>query len=165
MKRESAERMSTQPKHILPHGSLVDAGLSRALPGISPAGLLEAIEHPNVIEGAARGDLYVQLGILRQLSAAQTFSVSHRLQYATLLAKLGKVMGADAVDGAAAQAPNVNIVFEGGGEPRPIHAGPGRPMLSVVQPSEREVGRNSTAIEETHDFLPDFADFSDLGSF
>ena len=120
--------MSTQPKHILPHGSLVDAGLSRALPGISPAGLLEAIENPNVIEGAARGDLYVQLGILRQLSASHTFSVAHRLQYATLLAKLGKVMGADAVDGAAAQAPNVNIILGQMDEPRK----PGRPALAVV---------------------------------
>jgi hypothetical protein len=155
--------MSTQPKHTLPHGSLVDAGLSRALPGISPAGLLEAIENPNVIEGAARGDLYVQLGILRQLSNSPTFSVSHRLQYATLLAKLGKVMGVDAVDGAAAQAPNVSIVFEG---PASAEAKThnNRPVLSVVPSGEREIGRNSAGIEETHDFLPDFADFSDLGN-
>jgi hypothetical protein len=132
---------------------LVDAALARTLPGISPAGLLEAIENPNVIEGAARGDLYVQLGILRQLSAAHTFTVSHRLQYATLLAKLGKVMGADAVDTAAAQAPNVNIVFESPTESRPVHAGSNRPALSVV-PSAR--------VDETHDFLPDFADFTDL---
>ena len=133
-----------------PNTPLVDAALSRTLPGISPAGLLEAIDNPNVIEGAARGDLYVQLGILRQLSASHTFSVAHRLQYATLLAKLGKVMGADAVDGNAAQAPNVNIVFENSAEPRPIQS---RPALSVV-PSAR--------VEETHDFLPDFSEFSEL---
>ena len=146
-------RMSTQTSQNskLPPSPLVDAALARTLPGISPAGLLEAIENPNVIEGAARGDLYVQLGILRQLSASHTFTVSHRLQYATLLAKLGKVMGADAVDGAAAQAPNVNIVFEGPSEPK--HVRGEKPALSVV-PSAR--------VEETHDFLPDF---SDIGSF
>jgi hypothetical protein len=129
---------------------LVDAALARTLPGISPAGLLEAIENPNVIEGAARGDLYVQLGILRQLSAAHTFTVSHRLQYATLLAKLGKVMGADAVDGNAAQAPNVSIVFEGPSEPR------ARPVLSVVPQ-----GNTGSDTSDIHS-LPDF---SDLGEF
>lgn len=129
---------------------LVDAALARTLPGISPAGLLEAIENPNVIEGAARGDLYVQLGILRQLAAAPTFTVSHRLQYATLLAKLGKVMGADAVDSAAQQAPNVSIVFEGSSEPK--HVRSEKPALSVV-PSARA--------EETHDFLPDFSEFAE----
>jgi hypothetical protein len=138
---------------------LVDAALSRTLPGISPAGLLEAIDNPNVIEGAARGDLYVQLSILRQLSASHTFSVAHRLQYATLLAKLGKVMGADAVDGSAAQAPNVNIVFEGSAEPRPIQS---RPVLSVVPPGEKESVRRAVNTQDTLDFLPDFAEFADL---
>ena len=144
--------MSTQtnPQTKPPQSPLVDAALARTLPGISPAGLLEAIENPNVIEGAARGDLYVQLGILRQLSAAHTFTVSHRLQYATLLAKLGKVMGADAVDGNATQAPNVNIILGQMDEPRK----PGRPALTVVEASAHA--------SESIDALPDF---SDLGAF
>jgi hypothetical protein len=150
--------MSTQTSQNSkpPQSPLVDAALTRTLPGISPAGLLEAIENPNVIEGAARGDLYVQLGILRQLSASHTFTVSHRLQYATLLAKLGKVMGADAIDGAAQQAPGVNIIFEGGAEPRAVSATPGtgRPALSVVQPTHTSA--------DPLDALPDF---SDLGDF
>jgi hypothetical protein len=149
----------TQPREKPPNSPLVDAALARTLPGISPAGLLEAIENPNVIEGAARGDLYVQLGILRQLSASHTFSVAHRLQYATLLAKLGKVMGADAVDGNVAQAPNVNIVFENSAEPRPIQS---RPVLSVVQPGDRESGRSAVDTQDTLDFLPDFSEFSEL---
>jgi hypothetical protein len=145
--------MSTQTSQNskLPSSPLVDAALARTLPGISPAGLLEAIENPNVIEGAARGDLYVQLGILRQLSAAHTFTVSHRLQYATLLAKLGKVMGTDAVDGAAAQAPNVNIVFESPVEQKAHNS---RPVLSVVP---------SSCVEAPRDTLDSLPDFSDLG--
>jgi hypothetical protein len=153
--------MSTQTSQNSkpPQSPLVDAALARTLPGISPAGLLEAIENPNVIEGAARGDLYVQLGILRQLSAAHTFTVSHRLQYATLLAKLGKVMGAEAVDGAAQQAPNVNIVFESPTEPRPTQA---RPVLSVVP---HEIPPKEPSAGDTQDTLGFLPDFSDIGSF
>jgi len=139
-----------------PQSPLVDAALARTLPGISPAGLLEAIENADAITGTARGLLYVQIHTLQQLSTSHTFSVSHRLQFATLLAKIGKVIGADVVDGAATQAPNVSIVFEGPSEPRPVNVGAGasRPALSVVQPT------NASA--DPLDALPDF---SDLGDF
>jgi len=123
--------MSTQPPQSskLPSSPLVDAALARTLPGISPAGLLEAIENADAITGTARGFLYINLHTLQQLSNSSTFTVSHRLQYATLLAKIGKVIGADVIDGAAQQAPNVSIVFESPTEPRPTQT---RPVLSVV---------------------------------
>lgn len=139
------------PNQKPPNSPLVDAALSRSLPGISPAGLLEAIENADAITGTARGFLYINLHTLQQLSNSHTFTVSHRLQYATLLAKIGKVIGADVVDGAAAQAPNVNIVFEGGAEPKHIRGE--KPALSVV---------SSARVEETHDFLPDFSEFNEL---
>jgi hypothetical protein len=154
-------RMSTQTSQNskLPPSPLVDAALARTLPGISPAGLLEAIENADAITGTARGFLYIQLHTLQQLANSHTFTVSHRLQYATLLAKIGKVIGADVVDGAAAQAPNVNIVFESPTEPRPTQT---RPVLSVVPheipPKEPSAGDT----QDTLDFLPDF---SDIGSF
>jgi len=150
--------MSTQTSQNSkpPQSPLVDAALARTLPGISPAGLLEAIENADAITGTARGFLYINLHTLQQLSNSHTFTVSHRLQYATLLAKIGKVIGADVVDGAAAQAPGVNIIFEGGAEPRAVSATPGtgRPTLSVVQPTH--------ASADPLDALPDF---SDLGEF
>jgi hypothetical protein len=145
--------MSTQPKHTLAHGSLVDAGLSRALPGVSPAGLLEAIENADAITGTARGFLYINLHTLQQLSNSPSFTTSHRLQYAALLAKIGKVIGADVADGAGVAAPNVNIVFEQSSstETRP-HISASRPALTVVQPT------TAGGAEESFDALPDFSD-------
>ena len=67
-----------------PNSPLVDAALARTLPGVSPAGLLEAIENADAITGTARGFLYIQLHTLQQLANSHTFTVSHRLQYATL---------------------------------------------------------------------------------
>ena len=95
-----------------------------ALPGISPKGLLEAIENPKVIERQAIGDLYVQLGKLRVLSGSPSFTIAQRLQYSAFLAKLAKVDRADESQDRE-QLPTINIIFEGAPD-RSISARPVR---------------------------------------
>ena len=87
----------------------IETAFERARPGISPKGLLEALEDASVIEKMCRGDLYVLLGDMRVLSKSPSFTMSHRLQYMNLLAKLGNVTKPDQLQMNASNLPQITI--------------------------------------------------------
>lgn len=82
----------------------------------NPAAVAEAMEDPEIFEQVARGDLYVQLHHLRQLAANAAFPVSHRLDYAKFLAKMGKVEKPDVEANAFAGVPAINIILPNSGQ-------------------------------------------------
>lgn len=82
----------------------------------NPAAVAEAMEDPEVFEQVARGDLYVQLHHLRQLAANASFPVSHRLDYAKFLAKMGKVEKPDVETNQFAGVPAINIILPNSGQ-------------------------------------------------
>jgi hypothetical protein len=86
-----------------------DDAFAAALPGISPKGLIEALEDPNVIRDIGRGDLYIQLGVLRREFKRMDIPIPQRLQYAQFLAKIGDVIKPDAAAPTAANLPQIHI--------------------------------------------------------
>jgi hypothetical protein len=103
--------MAENPQNLVnqPQNPLSGAGFAHALPGISPKGLMEALENPKIIKQIAVGDLYYQLGVLRYLSRGDNFSIASRLQYATLLAKLADAIKPEAQAPTAAELPRITI--------------------------------------------------------
>lgn len=114
--------------------------LEQVIPGVSPGAVLDAMDDPEAFAAIARGDLYVQMAIIRQRMAHPATSMGQRLDYAKFLAKMGKV---DApVDAGAGfnNVPMISIVLPGsGGE---IKIG------QAAKPVEREVNEDlvSTAV-------------------
>jgi hypothetical protein len=90
-----------------------DDAMRAVLPGISPGGLLEAIENPDVIRKTCLADYYVQLGMLRQLAASSAFTVSQRLEYMKLLARVGGIDRPSLEQIQHASLPSINIVLPG----------------------------------------------------
>lgn len=91
----------------------IEKALSGAIPGVSPGGLLEAMEDPAVIERQCRALAYVQIATISKMSSSPAFTMTNRLKFLELLAKLGKLVGADVSVNLADRAPNISIVFEG----------------------------------------------------
>ena len=125
-------RMSAQalkPATQADTAAVVEKALAGAIPGVSPGGLLEAMEDPTVIERQSRALAYVQIATISKMSSSPAFTMANRLKFLELLAKLGKLIGADVQVNMADKAPAVNIVFEGGADQRPVK----RPALKLVQ--------------------------------
>lgn len=77
------------------------AAMLERMAGITPKGLIEALSDPQVIQKRARGDLYIQLGLMAKLSTSPKFTMGHRLQYMNLLSRLSAVINPeDALPGA-----------------------------------------------------------------
>lgn len=88
----------------------------------NPAAVAEAMEDPEVFEQVARGDLYVQLHHLRQLAANPSFPISHRLDYAKFLAKMGKVEKPEADVSQFAGVPAINIILPNSGQSTQVNS-------------------------------------------
>lgn len=119
-----------------PYRAVSGAGFEAALPGVSPKGLLEALECPDVIRDIARGDLYIQLAVLRKLAKSPSFTISNRLQYADKLMKLADVVKPDAGPPTAAQLPQIRIVVPQYPPDYRPPLPPRRQMLSVIEQSD-----------------------------
>ena len=114
--------------------------LEQVIPGVSPGAVLDAMDDPEAFAAIARGDLYVQMAVIRQRMAHPATSMGQRLDYAKFLAKMGKV-DAPVNDGSGfSNVPMISIVLPGsGGE---IKIG------QATKPVEREVNESlvSTAV-------------------
>jgi len=93
-----------------------DDALAAVIRRVSPAAIAEAMQDPAVFEMVARGDLYVELGRLRQLAANPNLAVSHRLEYAKFLSKMGKVEKPEGDSNPFTHLPQINIVLPGSGQ-------------------------------------------------
>jgi len=94
-----------------------DDAMEAALPVVSPGAVLRAMEDPTIFAETARGDLYVQLGLMRKIAADKNFPVVHRLEYAKFLAKMGKVDQPDPTQlSPTAGLPMIQIVFPNSGQ-------------------------------------------------
>lgn len=117
---------------------LVD--LEQVIPGVSPGAVLEAMDDPEMFAQIARGDLYVQMAILRQSMAHPRIGATQRMEYAKFLAKMGKVDN-PANDGAAfANVPMISIVLPNSGTGVTIAS------AAPAQPVEREVFAPDAAV-------------------
>lgn len=90
----------------------VDRNVERMLErvaGITPKGLLEAMEDPSVVQKTATGDLYIQLGVMRKFASSQAMTIQQRLQYMNLLSKISGVQGYDEKPLNAANLPQIVI--------------------------------------------------------
>jgi hypothetical protein len=91
------------------HLSTPENAFASALPGISPRGLIEALNDPQAIRNISRGDLYYQLGRLREYFMAADVPVTQRLQYVQLLSKLADVLKPEPLPPTAANLPQIHI--------------------------------------------------------
>jgi hypothetical protein len=113
--------------------------LEQVIPGVTPGAVLDAMDDPEAFAAIARGDLYVQMAILRQRMAHPKTSVVQRMDYAKFLAKMGKV-DAPVNDGAGfSNVPMISIVFPSGASGVQISA-------AAPQRVEREV--NDTRVSK-----------------
>lgn len=118
------------------HRTTEDDALNRILPdNCSPGAVAEAMEDPDVFAQVARGDLYVQLAMMRRLAASKSFSTSQRLDYARFLARMGKVEKPEEVQNQFANVPAINIVLPNAGQTTQIGT-----AARVVNPDEASSG-------------------------
>tara|TARA_R110002049_G_scaffold239404_2_gene412572 strand:+ start:1194 stop:1631 length:438 start_codon:yes stop_codon:yes gene_type:complete len=111
--------------------------LEQVIPGVSPGAVLDAMDDPEAFAAIARGDLYVQLAVLRQQMAHPKTSMNQRLEYTKFLAKMGKVDAPEKDGGGFSNVPMISIVMPGsGGE---VRIGAAKPS-----PVEREVNPGVT---------------------
>lgn len=104
--------------------------LEQVIPGVSPGAVLDAMDDPEAFAAIARGDLYVQLAVMRQRMAHPKISMGQRLDYAKFLAKMGRV-DAPVNDGVGVEGlPMISILFPSGA------AGV---QITAAHPREREV--------------------------
>lgn len=94
-----------------------EAAAERMLPSISPEELLAAVETPGAFKEIAKADLFMEMARLRRLLRANTISISDRLKYLQLLARMAGVE-VSAPDGEgqptnSANVPQINIVING----------------------------------------------------
>ena len=107
-----------------------DDALNNVIKTVSPAGIAEAMEDPGVFELVARGDLYVELGRLRQLAQNPSMPTSMRLEYAKFLSRMGKVEKPEGPANAAhANLPQINIILPNAGSTTSLSAGPKQRVL------------------------------------
>lgn len=106
--------------------------LEQVIPGVTPGAVLDAMEDPEAFAAIARGDLYVQMAILRQRMAHPKTSVGQRMDYAKFLAKMGKVEQPEKDGGGFSNVPMISIVMPGSG-------GEVRIGAAKAAPVEREV--------------------------
>lgn len=92
------------------------AAQEQVMPGVTPGALIEAMENPEVFAEIARGDLYVQMTLLRKASQDPRFTPNQRMEYSKFLARMGKVEQPEN-DGANPYVglPVINITFPGSG--------------------------------------------------
>lgn len=114
----------------MPSQTTTDDALGAVIKTVSPAGIAEAMEDPSIFEMVARGDLYVELGRLRQLAQNPSMPTTMRLEYVKFLSKMGKV---DKPEGppvsATANLPQINIILPNAGSTTSLSAGPKQRVL------------------------------------
>lgn len=69
----------------------VHEAVDQIMPGVTPAALLDAMEKPDSFAELARGDLYVQMALMRRMATHPEFPTGQRMEYIKQLAKMGKV--------------------------------------------------------------------------
>ncbi len=111
-----------------------DDALDRLLPAnCSPGAVAEAMEDPEVFAQVARGDLYVQLALMRKVAASPSFPAAQRLDYARFLARMGKVEKPEVEQNAFSNVPAIQIVLPGAGQSTQIGS-----AAKVVNPEAEE---------------------------
>lgn len=105
--------------------------VNAALPGVTPAAVLRAMDDPSVIIESARGDYYVNMGLMRRLMANPNTPIGVRLEYMKHLSKVGRVEEPE-VQQNAARLPTINIVFPNAGRTTTIAAAPSHPVIDVT---------------------------------
>ncbi len=81
------------------------------MPGVSPAGLQEAIENPEVFSEMARADLYILFARLRVLMSNPAAKIGDQLKWADMLTRVAR-LPRDAIDeGPREERPSIEIVF------------------------------------------------------
>lgn len=121
----------------------------QVMPGVTAGTLLEAMENPDSFAELARGDLYVQMAMMRRLASSPEMPMNQRLDYGKFLAKMGKVEQPAVDTNEFSNAPFIKIDL-GQGQSVEIGATPGPKLPSdpTGAPAEREVGpkKQSTAV-------------------
>lgn len=114
--------------------------LEQVIPGVTPGAVLDAMDDPEMFAQIARGDLYVQMAIIRQRMAHPSVGMQSRLDYAKFLAKMGKVEAPVNDAAGFSNVPMINIVLPG--------SGGGVTITSAMRttPEEREINVPSTAV-------------------
>lgn len=111
-----------------------DDALDRLLPAnCSPGAVAEAMEDPEVFAQVARGDLYVQLALMRKIAASPSFPAGQRLDYARFLARMGKVEKPEAEQNGFSNVPAIQIILPGAGQSTQIGS-----AAKVVNPDSEE---------------------------
>lgn len=82
----------------------------------SPGAVAEAMEDPSVFAQIARGDLYIELTRLRRLAASNAMPINRRMEYANMLARMGKVEKPESQRNPLDAMPAINIYFPGSGQ-------------------------------------------------
>lgn len=82
--------MSDETKQTTP-----DDAMQAALPGVSPAAVLEIMEDPTVAQPMARAQWLVEFDRMRRLTQNPNFPINQRMEWMRMLEKIGGVTAPD----------------------------------------------------------------------
>ena len=98
--------------------------MAAAMPVVSPGAVLKAMEDPSVFPETARGDLYVGMGVMREMMKNPNFPTAMRLDYLKFLARMGRVDQPEQQVNPNANLPMIQIILPNSGKNTTIDARP-----------------------------------------
>lgn len=112
----------------------------QVIPGVTPAAVLDAMEDPESFAEVARGDLYVQMAVMRRHAASPEFPTGQRIEYMKFLSRMGKVAEPERAGGELANLPGISIILPNSGGRVSIESSHARQEKEVSEPAAIDAG-------------------------